>query len=225
MEKIKFSWSNIQDLDDDTITYLLYKEGKSLELIGRIRNIGLNEVKKQLVNAKARFRSNKREEKKLLDYLLEMSKDERQKIILNLSKEEKKSLAKDIYMAYPNIKNYDDKLTLIWIIGELGIKKLLPLIYGEINHPFVNIRRVTCSAMGKLKHEKSRPYLMKFLRDSNPQVRQYAVKGLAHIGDGRSKEVLNEILKNAKEKNYVKRAILESVQQIDQRIRKERISE
>ncbi|MCT4593382.1 MAG: HEAT repeat domain-containing protein [Anaeromicrobium sp.] len=218
MEKIKFSWSNTQDLDDDTITYLLYKEGKSLELIGRIRNISLNEVKKQLVNAKARLRSRKKEEKKLLDYLLEMSKTQRQKIIVNLSKEEKKSLAKDIYISYPNIKNYDDKLTLIWIVGELGVKKLLPLIYGEINHPFVNIRRVTCSAMGKLKYEKSKPYLMKFLRDSNPQVRQYAVKALGHIGDEKSKEILNEILRNPKEKAYVKRAILESVQEIDKRV-------
>ena len=44
------SWSNIDNLDDYFITYLLYNESKTVSQISKIRNIPIADVNDHLIN-------------------------------------------------------------------------------------------------------------------------------------------------------------------------------
>ncbi|MDB5084017.1 MAG: hypothetical protein JWN30_903 [Bacilli bacterium] len=58
-----------------------------------------------------------------------------------------------------------------------GIKRLLELLCGQS----VSVRRMACSALGKIGSPEVIPQLLKAARDSNPQVRQYALKALGKL--------------------------------------------
>ena len=45
------SWSNIDNLDDYFITYLLYNESKTVSQISKIRNIPIADVNDHLIKA------------------------------------------------------------------------------------------------------------------------------------------------------------------------------
>ena len=55
--KIIVDWNNIDELEDYFITYLLYKESKTVSQISKIRNISTMEVKDQLIKAKLQIKS------------------------------------------------------------------------------------------------------------------------------------------------------------------------
>ncbi|MGL5507528.1 MAG: HEAT repeat domain-containing protein, partial [Paraclostridium sp.] len=54
---MNISWDNIDNLDDYFITYLLYKESKTIVQISKIRNIDISEVNDQLIRAKMDIKS------------------------------------------------------------------------------------------------------------------------------------------------------------------------
>lgn len=212
-------WWNHIDLEKDyMITYLLYGEGKSIELIAKIRNMNEENVKKQIILAKSEILSLKKEEKSILEKMLELSKPERTKVISSMSSEEKRNLAKEIYYRYDDIKNAEDKMIVIWIIGELGIKKLLPIVYKDIKHPHGNVRRMICSAINKIGDSSGVKYLYKALIDPKPQVRQYAAKALGKIGDEKSVMKMKGLLGKPNEKKYVKDAFYEAIDHIKKRL-------
>lgn len=216
MDNFKISWESIQEIDDCVITYLLYKEGKDIELISRIRNISIEKVEKDIIDAKIKLRSLKSEsnKKSLLDRLLEFSKEERLKFIMKQPGENVEGLILEIKRKYGTIKNPEDKASLIWLIGELKDERLLGLLTKDILHNNGNVRRMVCSALGKIGSKNAIPILHKALYDRKPQVRQYAAKALKTIGNDSSMEILEQLLKRGNEKDYVKRAFLEAAESI-----------
>ena len=54
---MNISWDNIDKLEDYFITYLLYKESKTVSQISKIRNYRFTEVNDQLIKAKIEIKS------------------------------------------------------------------------------------------------------------------------------------------------------------------------
>lgn len=50
------NWENIDNLEDYFITYLLYKESKTVSQISKIRNISSTEASEQLIQAKLKIK-------------------------------------------------------------------------------------------------------------------------------------------------------------------------
>ena len=90
------SWSNIDNLEDYFITYLLYTESKTVSQISRIRNISIAEVNDQLIKAKLEIKSANKQKvessKDVLDKFLELGKDSRLEFMENLSLDQEKDL-------------------------------------------------------------------------------------------------------------------------------------
>ena len=156
------SWSNIDNLEDYFITYLLYTESKTVSQISRIRNISIAEVNDQLIKAK-----------------LEIKSANKQKV-----------------------ESSNDVLD-----------KFLKILHSLTNHRHSDVRRITYSAIRKISSPKSKAVLEKGLYDSNPQTRQYCAKALAKVGDDKTVDILQRLIKNKKanEKEYVIRAYNEAI--------------
>jgi len=212
------SWDNIDELEDAFITFLLYKEGKSIDAIAKIRNISRENIERHIIEAKIKIHSNslnKEANRSRIDKLLELSKEDRIEFIKKLSFEEKEGLTKEIRDYYDRINNHDDKMVLIWIVGELKKPDLINIISKDILHRNGNIRRMVCSAIGKIRDSKGKSILHRALRDKKPQVRQYAAKALKYIGDENTIELLKEIIQDRREKEYVKRTCLETLRGLE----------
>lgn len=207
------NWSNIKNLKEHQISYLLYKEGKSISLISSIRNIDKNIVEKHIIRCKLEIFSSKNED--ILIKLISMDKSERLNLINKMDDSLKDVIANEIYKRYTKFKDSDDRVILLWIIGELKNKKLLPFLRMELKSRNVNFRRLSCSALGKIKSKETKEWLEKAVNDSNSQVRQYAIKALGEIGDRDTIKILQSISINENEKHYVIRAANESIKKLN----------
>lgn len=216
----KISWDNVEKFDDCIITYILYKEGKTIETISRIRNISKEKVEKDIIDSKIKVRAiqSGNNKKSLLDRILELPKEGRLRFIEKEPSEKVEKLISEVKKEYGYIKNPEDKAALIWLIGELKDIGLIGLLSKDILHNNGNVRRMVCSALGKIGSEKALPVLHKALNDDKPQVRQYAAKALKDIGNETSLHILNQIIKKKYEKDYVKRACLQSIERINMRL-------
>lgn len=203
-------WDKIDEMDSYHISYLLYLEGKSIEIISKIRNIPKKEVEKHIIKGKIVYKEDTKKEDQLIK-IISMEKSVRIKYLNKLSLEEKDRLVDEIYKRYIKFKNVEDRMILIWVIGELNSQKLLPFLRMELKSKNVNFRRLSCSALGKIGDKSAKPWLEKTLKDSNPQVRQYAIKALSIVGDEKTLSLLHKMLKNKAEKPYVKKAIKETI--------------
>ena len=118
--KIIVDWNNIDELEDYFITYLLYKESKTVSQISKIRNISTMEVKDQLIKAKLQIKSLSKEKvessKDILDKYLELSKSERLDFIeeLNLDDDRMIKFKRELYKRIRTEKNAEDLIILIW---------------------------------------------------------------------------------------------------------------
>ena len=118
--KIIVDWNNIDELEDYFITYLLYKESKTVSQISKIRNISTMEVKDQLIKAKLQIKSLSKEKvessKDILDKYLELSKSERLDFIeeLNLDDDRMIKFKRELYKRIRTEKNSEDLIILIW---------------------------------------------------------------------------------------------------------------
>lgn len=178
------SWDQIQEKEDEMITYLLYLEGKSIDLVSRIRNLSRETVENHIIHCKNALNLEKQNiDDDFFIHLLASTKEERIKIINFLNEDEKLSLINYLMRKIPLIHNADDKMIALWIAGELKDPKLLPTIHKEINHKHGGVRRMVCSALGKIGSSHSIDVLHKSLQDVKPQVRQYAANALKTIGN------------------------------------------
>lgn len=207
---MKLSWSNIDKMESFHISYLLYNEGKSIEVISKIRNIPYKDVEKHIIEGKIKYSEMKKEEDRLIE-IISMEKNSRIEYINNLSQEKRKNLSEEIYKRYIKFKNPEDRMILIWLIGELKEDRLIPFLKMELKSKNVNFRRLACSALGKIGKVEYKQILEKLFCDSNPQVRQYAIKSIRKIGDYDTIKLLNNILNNNREKDYVRRAAKEAI--------------
>ena len=213
------SWNNIDKLEDYFITYLLYKESKTVSQISKIRNMTTIEVKDQLIKAKLQIKSisklEKESSKDLLDKYLEKDKSERLDFIYDLSLDEEKMIQfkRELYKKIRLEKNAEDLIILIWTTGELKEEKYLDLLHKLTTHRHSDVRRITYSAIRKIQSTKSRQCLEKGLYDSNPQTRQYCAKALAVVGNDNSLKILKKLfMRNKYEKEYVLRAYEEAIE-------------
>lgn len=213
-------WKNISNVDDHYISYFLYKEGKSLETIAIIRRMSKGEVEKDIIRCKIEQanKQNKKEEKEdELIKIISLPKKERLCYLNSMTDKEKEFLSKDIYKRYIKFKNPEDRIILIWLIGELKDESLIPFLKMELNSKNVNYRRLSCSALGKINKKETKSLLEEKLKDENSQVRQYAIKALASIGDNKTIELLKKIVLND-EKEYVRRSALDTINNIKNNI-------
>lgn len=208
----KLHWKNIKNLQDHHITYLLYKEGKPIDIIAIIRRINKKQVEKHIIKTKIELNTKKNKKTDKLINIISMSKENRIKYLQRVTEEEKDNLASEIYKRYISFKNYEDRMILIWLIGELNNENLLPFLRMELSSNNGNLRRLSCSALGKIGNKDTKEWLETVLNDSNPQVRQYSSKALSNIGDENSIKLLQTLLDD--EKEYVRRSAKSSIENI-----------
>lgn len=217
---MNISWDNIGNLEDHYITYLLYKESKTVSQISKIRNISVTEVNDQLIKAKLEIKSMLKEKielsKDVIDKFLGQNKNDRLDFISSLSEENLIDFKRKLYKRILTEKNAEDLMILIWTTGELKDDRFLKLLHPLTSHRHSDVRRITYSALRKIESPKSREYLQRGLYDTNPQTRQYCAKALAKIGNENSLKMLKQ-LKSKKqfEKDYVLRAYEDAIYNLE----------
>ena len=213
---MNISWDNIDKLEDYYITYLLYKESRTVSQISRIRNLSTSEVNDHLIKAKLEIKSMLKSKielsKDIIDKFLTLNKDDRLKLMESLNEENMLDFKRKLYKRIITEKNAEDLMILIWATGELKDDRFLALLHPLTGHRHSDVRRITYSAIRKIESPSSREYLQRGLYDSNPQTRQYCAKALAKIGNKNSLKMLKQ-LRNKKnfEKEYVLRAYEEAI--------------
>lgn len=217
---MNISWDNIDQLEDHFITYLLYKESKTVSQISKIRNISTTEVNDQLIKAKLEIKAMLKDElessKDVLDRFLELNKDNRLAFMNNLQEDSMIDFKRRLYKRILIERNAEDLMILIWATGELKDDRFLRLLHPLTSHRHSDVRRITYSALRKIESPKSREVLQRGLYDTNAQTRQYCAKALSKIGNETSLKMLRQ-LKNKKqfEKDYVLRAYDEAIDNLE----------
>lgn len=220
---MNISWDNIDKLEDHYITYLLYKESRTVSQISKIRNLSTSQVNDQLIKAKLEIKSMLKDKvelsKDVIDKFLVLNKNDRLKFIDSLNEERMLDFKRKLYKRIITEKNAEDLMILIWATGELKDDRFLALLHPLTSHRHSDVRRITYSALRKIESPSSREYLQRGLYDSNPQTRQYCAKALAKIGNKNSLKMLKQ-LRNKKnfEKEYVLRAYEEAISILEEDI-------
>lgn len=217
---MNISWDNIDQLEDYFITYLLYKESKTVSQISKIRNISTTEVNDHLIRAKLEIKAMLKDElelsKDILDKFLELNKEKRIAFMEILHEERMVDFKRRLYKRILIERNAEDLMILIWATGELKDDRFLKLLHPLTSHRHSDVRRITYSALRKIESPKSREVLQRGLYDTNAQTRQYCAKALSKIGNETSLKMLRQ-LKNKKqfEKDYVLRAYDEAIDTLE----------
>ena len=217
---MNISWDNIDNLEDYYITYLLYKESKTVYQISKIRNKSTSEINDQLIRAKLEIKAMLKDKvelsKDVIDKFLGLNKSDRLEFMNGLNQERLLDLKRKLYKRILIEKNAEDLMILIWATGELKDDKFLNLLHPLTSHRHSDVRRITYSALRKIESPSSRDYLQRGLYDTNPQTRQYCAKALAKTGNKNSLRMLRQ-LKSKKqfEKDYVLRAYEEAIDMLE----------
>ena len=217
---MNISWDNIDNLEDYYITYLLYKESKTVYQISKIRNMSTSEINDQLIRAKLEIKAMLKDKvelsKDIIDKFLGLNKSDRLEFMNGLNQERLLDLKRKLYKRILIEKNAEDLMILIWATGELKDDKFLNLLHPLTSHRHSDVRRITYSALRKIESPSSRDYLQRGLYDTNPQTRQYCAKALAKTGNKNSLRMLRQ-LKSKKqfEKDYVLRAYEEAIDMLE----------
>ena len=220
---MNISWDNIDKLEDHYITYLLYKESRTVSQISKIRNLSTSQVNDQLIKAKLEIKSMLKDKvelsKDVIDKFLVLNKNDRLKFMDSLNEERMLDFKRKLYKRIITEKNAEDLMILIWATGELKDDRFLALLHPLTSQRHSDVRRITYSALRKIESPSSREYLQRGLYDSNPQTRQYCGKALAKIGNKNSLKMLKQ-LRNKKnfEKEYVLRAYEEAISILEEDI-------
>ena len=180
---MNISWDNIDQLEDYFITYLLYKESKTVSQISKIRNISTTEVNDHLIRAKLEIKAMLKDElessKDILDKFLELNKEKRIAFMESLHEERMVDFKRRLYKRILIERNAEDLMILIWATGELKDDRFLKLLHPLTSHRHSDVRRITYSALRKIESPKSREVLQRGLYDTNAQTRQYCAKALS----------------------------------------------
>ena len=217
---MNISWDNIDQLDDYFITYLLYKDSKTVSQISKIRNISTTDVNDHLIKAKLEIKAMLKDKielsKDILDKFLEMNKDNRIAFMDNLDEEKMIDFKRKLYKRILVERNAEDLMILIWATGELKDDRFLKLLHPLTTHRHSDVRRITYSALRKIESPKSREVLQRGLYDTNAQTRQYCAKALSKIGHETSLRMLRRLkTKKQFEKDYVLRAYDDAIETLE----------
>ncbi|GAB6088148.1 HEAT repeat domain-containing protein [Alkaliphilus crotonatoxidans] len=217
---LKLNWDDIKNQEDFMVTYLLYQEGKSIDLISRIRNMPPELIKEQLIQAKVKMKR-----REVVTYhpifvkLLAGTKKDRITFLEECDDDQREALIAYLIKIMPHIDQAEDKMIALWLAGQLRDVRLLPVIQREIGHKHGGVRRMVCSALRKIPHESNLEILYRGLQDTKPQVRQYAAKALAEVGDEKTLYRINGLIKKPGELDYVKRSFLQTIEIIEARLK------
>ena len=215
------NWENIDNLEDYFITYLLYKESKTVSQISKIRNISSTEASEQLIQAKLKIKEMQKDDfeasKDILDKFLELDKIKRLDFMDSLDDEKMVYFKRKVFKRILVEKNAEDLIVLIWATGELKDDRFLKLLHQLTNHRHSDIRRITYSAIRKIESPSSREVLQKGLYDKNAQTRQYCANALSKLGDENSLKILQQLKDKNKnfEKEYVLRAYDKAIKSLE----------
>ncbi len=136
-------------MDYQKESYRLYLEKKTVTEISQILKIEENLVQQHIISAKLNQNFGNIKEDNFLERLLAMNKSERLEEISNLSDETETDLALEILnFLNKETKNPEDCALVVWIIGELKLKKFdehLKKLSFSYNG---NIKRMVFSTMG-----------------------------------------------------------------------------
>ncbi|WP_392486674.1 HEAT repeat domain-containing protein [Haloimpatiens sp. FM7315] len=202
---VHINWEDIQKYSEEDISYFLFLEGKSIEAISKIRNMDKTSVQRHIVEGKIKYRflAKSSSIEDLFQKVSSAVKDDRSLFLKNLNLDLKKELVRYIRENYGDMPP-KSKEKAVWILGELKDGEDI-LIKASV-HKFINIRRLSISAMGKLESSNFEIPLIRALEDENPQVVLYAVKALTKIKSQKAVPKLKVIEKKS-DKEYIKNAI------------------
>ena len=110
------NWENIDNLEDYFITYLLYKESKTVSQISKIRNISSTEASEQLIQAKLKIKEMQKDDfeasKDILDKFLELDKIKRLDFMDSLDDEKMVYFKRKVFKRILVEKNAEDENSL-----------------------------------------------------------------------------------------------------------------
>lgn len=216
------SLENIDNIEDFFITYILYKEGKTIHQISKIRNLTNYQVNEQLIEAKLKlkhlFNPNEKIDTDIIDEILILDKSKRLELILGLNESELLDFKRKLYKRIIKEKNAEDIIKLIWCVGELKDERFLDLLHDLTYKKHSDIRRITYSAIKKISSPKSKEVLENGLYDTNPQTKMYCAKALSELGDENTLKILRFILrKSNNEKDYVINEYKKTIELLEKR--------
>jgi len=213
---IKIDWNDIDNLTQSEVTYFLSLEGKSIAAIGKIRGLNREEVQKQLIEGKIKYRflANSKNEKDLFGAICNAGKTDKLSFLSSISNENKEKLIKYIKNEFANMIS-KNKEYAIWIVGELKAQEVIEIPIKSIVHKHVNIRRMAVSALGKIEDKASETALIRALDDENLQVVLYAIKALKKLKSEKAIAKIKEI-KEENDKDYIIRAAKEYLEEIEE---------
>ena len=216
------SLENIDNIEDFFITYILYKEGKTIHQISKIRNLTNYQVNEQLIEAKLKLKHlsnpNEKIDTDIIDEILILDKSKRLELILELNENELLDFKRKLYKRIIKEKNAEDVIKLIWCVGELKDERFLDLLHDLTYKKHSDIRRITYSAIKKIASPKSKEVLENGLYDTNPQTKMYCAKALSELGDENTLKILRFILrKNNNEKDYVINEYKKTIELLEKR--------
>lgn len=203
---VNFNWDFISKYSNEEISYFLYLEGKSIETISIIRNLPKQEIQKHLISCKIKYRHLVKSDNiyELFKKLQNTPKNERIYVLNELDVVNKTKLIDYIINNHLDI-TLKEKEFGIWVLGELKAEKAVDFLIKCTVHKFVNIRRMSVSALGKIGNGSCERALLRALKDENHQVVSYAIKSLEKIKSENCKETIKEIY-NSTDKDYLKKS-------------------
>lgn len=106
----------------------------------------------------------------------------------------------------------------IVFLGKTGEECHLEELIPFLSSPNGNVRRLACSALGKIGSPKAETPLLHLLNDPKPQVRQYTIKALGGLGGSNSIVKLTDVVNNPNEKGYNIRAAKFAFRKVSKRV-------
>ena len=194
-------------------SYRLYLEKKTISEISKILNIEENLVQQHIISAKLDQNFDKNIDNNILENLLVIDKNKRIQKISSFEYKDIEKLNLEIYN-FLNLEsnNPEDCALVIWIIGELKLKKFDEYLKKLSFSYNGNIKRMVFSTMGKIYNPEFVPYLKQGCKDKKPQVRSYAIKSFAKYNTEDKLDFLRKIYKQETEE-YNRKIILKVVKE------------
>jgi len=121
-------------------------------------------------------------------------------------------------------KNLTEILSEIKRAGQEKNPDLVYKMMEYLGHNNGNVRKLACSALGKIGAASAEKGLLKCLSDDKPQVRQYAIKAIAKIGGKAAISHLQAIYEHDDEKDYNRSSAQTAIGMIEDRIKQDSIS-
>lgn len=214
----RLSWENIDLLSDAEISYLLYREGKDINTISKIRGIDRLTIEKQIIECRIKYRVNElgKDISEIVKNLYKCNRKERVVLIEQLDFDKKREIEEYLIDNLFSV-NRDECLFYIWMLGELKSKKAVSSIVAFLRCTDGNIKRICCSSLGKIGAIEAQDALISILKDKRPQVKQYAIKALAKLKSKKAVEHLKYIVKDVNEKDYIIRDAKRAIEEIEGR--------